>query len=115
MQARIHLAVEPAEAQDHGVLVGGDDEEEGKPGGDDRAGQHEKEDQETGRTSAARDDLLEPVLAPLQELLKIGLLMRPSRRALSPGTAPTPSATTATLIVPRHRYSPFRFPSDAAS
>ncbi len=108
VQARVHLAVELAEAKHDGVLIGSDHEEEGEPSRDHRPGQHQQEDHEAGRPPAPRHDLLETVLTALQKLLEVGLLMRPTRWALPPGataTAAAPSATTTTLVVPRHRIT----------
>ena len=57
----------------------------------------------TERTIGGWVDLLEAVLAALQQLLEVGLLVRSARRPLPPGaTVAAPSATATTLIVPRH-------------
>src|SRR5262245_4667393 len=111
MQARRFAADRFAEAHDDAKLIRAHLEGEGEEGNDRGDADGDEEDERSGQTSPARHHLFELVLAPLQQLLKVGLMMGASGGSLSPRPAASAtSAAAAALITPRHTRSPSGVP-----
>src|SRR5262245_64751564 len=107
MQARRFAADRFAEAHDDAKLIRAHLEGEGEEGNDRGDADGDEEDERSGQTSPARHHLFELVLAPLQQLLKVGLMMGASGGSLAPRpAASTTSAAAAALIIPRLTRSP---------
>ena len=103
MQARGLLAIDLAKAHDNAELVRVDAEGEGVKSNDGCQDHCAEKQERAWHAGAAGHDLLQPVLTALEQLFQVRLLMWPSRRALSPGTATASLASSSpTLITPRH-------------
>ena len=103
MQARRLAADRLAELHDDAELVGADLEGEGEEGDDRRDPDGDQEDERSRQAGAAGHDLLELVLAPLQQLLEVRLVVRAARGPLTPRSAsPASAAAATTLITPGH-------------
>src|SRR5262249_20308110 len=106
MQARRLAADRLAKAHDHAELVRADLEGEGEERNHRGNADGHQEHERSRQPRAARHDLLELVLASLQQLLKVGLVVGATGGSLTPRpTASTASAAAAALIIPRHTRS----------